>query len=128
MMARNDSANLKPQTTLSLPKVLVSVRSADIVIRYGGEEFIIIMPDTIGDQAMLVAEKIRSSVESLKIQLPGAVLSKTISISLSEFPGDCETFWHAIKYADVALYHAKDIGRNRVIRFTKELWTEGKEY
>ncbi|MFA6015157.1 MAG: diguanylate cyclase [Gallionellaceae bacterium] len=113
----------------ALSKVLIqSVRSADIVIRYGGEEFIIIMPDTIGDQAMLVAEKIRSSVESLKIQLPGVVLSKTISIGLSEFPGDCETFWHAIKYADVALYHAKDTGRNRVIRFTKELWTEGKEY
>ncbi|MDP2144201.1 MAG: GGDEF domain-containing protein [Gallionella sp.] len=114
----------------ALTKVMVqSVRASDIVIRYGGEEFMIILPDTSGDQAESVAEKIRLAVEALKIQLPGTMLSKTISIGLAVFPVDCDTFWQAIKFADVALYHAKDSGRNRVVRFTPDLWTdEGVSY
>ncbi|MDP2400665.1 MAG: GGDEF domain-containing protein, partial [Actinomycetota bacterium] len=113
----------------ALTKVLVqSVRAADIVIRYGGEEFMIILQDTERESADSVAEKIRASVEALKVQLPGVVLSKTISIGISEFPSDSDTFWQAIKFADVALYHAKETGRNRVVRFTPDLWTDKESY
>ncbi len=49
---------------------------------------------------------------------------RTISVGISEFPKDTENFWEAIKYADVALYKAKEAGRNKVLRFTKEMWTE----
>lgn len=113
-----------------LTKVLVrSVRSSDIVIRYGGEEFMVILPDTDAVRAEDVAEKIRAMVEGLKIQLPGTMLSKTISIGLAEFPTDSDTFWQAIKFADVALYRAKETGRNRVVRFTSDLWLdEGPSY
>jgi len=113
----------------ALAKVLMqSVRTSDMVIRYGGEEFIIILQDTDGDGAELTAEKIRAAVEALKIQLTGTMLQKTISIGIAVFPTDSDTFWQTVKYSDVALYRAKESGRNRVVRFTPDLWTDEKTY
>lgn len=112
----------------ALAKVLTqSVRSSDMVIRYGGEEFLIILQDTAEESADAVAEKIRISVEALKVQVGGVTLQKTISIGISDFPKDSETFWQAVKYADVALYRAKEEGRNRVVRFNKEMWSDNKD-
>lgn len=105
-----------------------SVRASDMVIRYGGEEFMIILQDTDGEGAMRIAEKIRVAVEALKVQLTGVILQKTISIGVSVFPTDCDTFWQTVKYADVALYRAKESGRNRVVRFTPDLWTDEQTY
>ena len=105
-----------------------SVRASDLVIRYGGEEFLIIMQDTGGENAGMVAEKIRAAVESMKVQLPGAVLQKTISIGIAEFPHDSDTFWQTVKYADVAMYNAKESGRNRVVRFLPEMWKDEVKY
>lgn len=113
----------------ALSKVLTgSVRASDFVIRYGGEEFLIILQETPADAAVPVAEKIRLSVSELKVQVAGGVLQKTISIGIAGFPGDSDTFWQTVKFADVALYNAKETGRNRVVRFTRELWECNKEY
>lgn len=71
-----------------------------------------------------VAEKIRRAVESHTIESFGVVLRKTVSIGVSEFPEDSEKIWQCLKYADVALYKAKEMGRNRVVRFRPEFWTE----
>ncbi len=112
----------------ALSKVLVqSVRASDLVIRYGGEEFLIILQDTAESNADSVAEKIRASVAEMKVQVSGTVLQKTISIGIADFPNDSDTFWQAVKYADVALYRAKEEGRNRVVRFHKDMWTDSKE-
>jgi diguanylate cyclase (GGDEF)-like protein len=105
-----------------------SVRAADLVIRYGGEEFLIILLDTSGDAALGVAENIRAAVEELKVAIAGVVLQKTISIGISDFPTDSDTFWQAVKFADVALYLAKEQGRNRVVRFDHSMWSDGKTY
>ena len=105
-----------------------SVRTSDLVIRYGGEEFLIIMQDAGGEAADRVAEKIRAAVEGMKIQLPGTVLQKTISIGIADFPQDSDTFWQAVKYADVAMYNAKESGRNRVVRFRPEMWKDEAKY
>ena len=105
-----------------------SVRAADLVIRYGGEEFLIILIDTSGDAARGVAENIRAAVEELKVPIAGVVLQKTISIGISDFPTDSETFWQTVKFADVALYQAKEQGRNRVVRFTPSMWSDDKTY
>ncbi len=114
---------------IELSKVLVqSVRNSDMVIRYGGEEFLIILQNTKENYGFEVAEKIRLQVEKLKIQAAGVVLQKTISIGVSDFPDDSDTFWQAVKYADVALYQAKKNGRNQSIRFTPELWNETEGY
>ncbi len=100
------------------------VRASDMVIRYGGEEFIILLIDVKNEQDTLdLAEKIRKTMESTSINIPdGGTLKKTMSIGVSEFPTDTDGFWEAIKYADVALYKAKETGRNKVVRFSKEMW------
>ena len=117
------------QGILFAGKVLAqSVRSSDYVIRYGGEEFLMILQETTGELAIKVAEKIRERVSELKVQVAGGVLQKTISIGVADFPGDSDTFWQTVKFADVALYHAKDTGRNRVVRFSMDLWSNHKEY
>jgi diguanylate cyclase (GGDEF)-like protein len=105
-----------------------SVRASDLVIRYGGEEFLIILVDSAAEMADRVAENIRVAVEALKVQVAGIVIQKTISIGISDFPTDSETFWQAVKFADVALYQAKDQGRNRVIRFNQVMWSDSKAY
>lgn len=99
-----------------------SVREADIVIRFGGEEFLILLLDVDQGDAIDVAEKIRVKIGDMKITVPDAVIQKTISIGVSEFPGDTDGFWQAIKFADVALYKAKETGRNKTVRFEPDMW------
>ena len=107
----------------ALAKVLrESVRASDLVIRFGGEEFLIVLNDTDAEGAMKVAEQVRESVQALKIQIAGGVLQKTISIGLAILPDDGDSFWQTVKFADVALYRAKENGRNQVMRFTEDMW------
>jgi diguanylate cyclase (GGDEF)-like protein len=105
-----------------------SVRASDIVIRFGGEEFLIVLQETSGPASMQVAEKIRAAVEAMQIRFSGIVLQKTISIGMADFPADSNTFWQAVKFADVALYRAKESGRNRVVRFSRDMWANTEEY
>lgn len=105
------------------------VRASDMVIRYGGEEFLIILQEADSASGVKVAENIRTEVEKLKVSLTnGTILQKTISIGVADFPEDSETFWQAIKFADVALYKAKESGRNQVVRFTQDMWNDKQEY
>jgi len=108
-----------------IAKVLVkSVREADLVIRFGGEEFLVLLMDVQSGKSVEIAEKIRKAVESHTIESFGVVLRKTVSVGVSEFPVDSDKIWQCIKYADVALYKAKEMGRNRVVRFKPEFWIE----
>lgn len=102
-----------------------AVRDADVVIRFGGEEFLVLLLDVEPGDAMVVAEKIREKVQKMKVNVGDKVLEKTISIGVAEFPHDTDGFWQAIKYADVALYRAKEGGRNRAVRFTPDMWQHG---
>ncbi|MCS7278095.1 MAG: GGDEF domain-containing protein, partial [Aquificaceae bacterium] len=106
-------------------KVVVdSVRESDIVVRYGGEEFMVLLIDVQNGKSEEVAEKIRQAVEKHDIEISGRSLKKTVSIGVVEFPSDCDKIWQCIKFADVALYRAKEAGRNRVVRFKPEFWKE----
>ncbi len=103
------------------------VRASDMVIRYGGEEFVVLLIDVKNSQEILdLAERIRSAMELTVINVPNGTLQKTLSIGVSEFPGDTKGFWEAIKFADVALYRAKHEGRNKVVRFMPEMWEQEK--
>jgi diguanylate cyclase (GGDEF)-like protein len=104
------------------------VRSSDLVIRYGGEEFLILLRDTGPEEGLTLAEKIRAKVEETSIQVTNAVLKKTLSIGVAGYPDDSTTFWQVVKYADVALYQAKETGRNKVLRFSQEMWKEDESY
>ena len=101
-----------------------SIRESDIVIRFGGEEFLAVLLDISEGEGMIIAEKIRLNIQQLKIKVPEGVIQKTISMGVSEFPTDTGTMWSCIKFADVALYRAKEEGRNRSVRFTKDMWKE----
>ncbi len=102
-----------------------SIRRSDVIIRYGGEEFLILLMDVKNQEAVrAVAEKVRRAVEETTFPVPGGVLKKTISIGASLYPKDTENFWQCVKFSDVALYKAKEAGRNRVVMFKKEMWEE----
>jgi diguanylate cyclase (GGDEF)-like protein len=103
-----------------------SIRESDIAVRYGGEEFLVLLMDVQPGSAVHVAEKIRTAVESKVIDIGTAQLKKTISIGVSEFPVDSDKIWQCIKFADVALYRAKEEGRNRVVRFTADMWAKAE--
>jgi len=105
-----------------------NVRKSDIVIRYGGEEFLIILQNLKSIQdALYIAEKIRKNVEQTKIVLEDATIQKTISIGISVFPENCSQGWECIKYADMALYKAKESGRNKVVAFSNKSKKEYEE-
>jgi diguanylate cyclase (GGDEF)-like protein len=103
-----------------------SIRESDIAVRYGGEEFLVLLIDVQPGSTVHVAEKIRKAVESKVIDIGTAQLKKTVSIGVSEFPVDTDKIWQCIKFADIALYKAKEEGRNRVVRFTADMWTESE--
>lgn len=92
------------------------VRPMDTVARFGGEEFVIILPSCQGQYGQQVAERIREAVSALKIELiSGATLRVTVSIGGAFAPRWVRTtpeLW--IERADIALYRAKSEGRNRV--------------
>lgn len=90
-------------------------RPADGVSRYGGEEFVIVLPNTSQQGAKIIAERIRSSIESKTFEIDGKTLSLTISIGLaSTLPNAGHEQTSLIEKADQALYRAKNEGRNRV--------------
>jgi two-component system, cell cycle response regulator len=95
-----------------------SAREIDKVGRYGGEEFIILLPGTVLDAAVTFAERTRQQVESHTFTFEGGSLRRTISCGVAAFPHPRIEHREAlVKAADDALYVAKELGRNRVVRF-----------
>ena len=103
-----------------------NTRDSDVVIRYGGEEFIVLLYNCTEEYVQEVAEKIRVAFSKKQIPVGNNSITKTISIGASIFPQHTESFWQCVKYADISLYHAKDTGRNKVVVFDKSLLKEGE--
>ena len=100
--------------------ILKNLREVDTVARFGGEEFVILLPDTGLEGAMVVAEKLRGLVEAERFAGEHQrIIPLTISIGVSSFPEDVREMDDLIDHADVALYEAKDNGRNRVIDYIR---------
>jgi len=100
-----------------------SIRDADLAIRYGGEEFIVMLHNANDDGTLKVANKIHSEFSKLIFEVgDGKTMQKTLSIGISKFPKDGDTIWKCIKYADTALYEAKNTGRNKVVEFKPEMF------
>jgi diguanylate cyclase (GGDEF)-like protein len=94
-----------------------SLRSVDIVARYGGEEIVIACPETNVKQAGIVADRIRSTIESTRLRHGGLEDKITTSIGIAVFPDErIQDADDLLRAADEALYSAKDAGRN-CIRF-----------
>lgn len=90
------------------------IRQIDLVGRYGGEEFSIILAETGRDQASFIAERIRQAIESRNISVYDENLKVTVSIGISVLSDSYKTASTLIDTADKALYQAKEAGRNKV--------------
>ncbi|MFA7084304.1 MAG: GGDEF domain-containing protein [Arcobacteraceae bacterium] len=101
--------------------LIQNVRESDLVIRFGGEEFIVILSNIDNtESALAVANKIREQIAQNEIDVyAGTKLRKTVSIGLAVFPDDGKTFDTVCKNADIALYEAKNKGRNQVVVFNE---------
>ncbi|WP_306258165.1 diguanylate cyclase [Pararhizobium sp. IMCC21322] len=103
-----------------------ATRPGDIVARYGGEEFAIILPDTDEASAMAMAERLRFNIEAANIDCGiDEDIGVTVSIGCASQLSDMMTPEDFIRYADVALYAAKDAGRNRVVSAQRGQLTHG---
>jgi diguanylate cyclase (GGDEF)-like protein len=96
--------------------ICAHIKNTDAVGRWGGEEFTIALPNTSGEQAMLVSERIRQTMASLKLQdtqhttLP----APTVSQGIAEFPAETKDITKLIDLADNRLYTAKERGRDQI--------------
>lgn len=94
-----------------------NVRGIDLACRFGGEEFVVVMPDTEGHVAEKVAERIRAEIakEQFAIGQDGKTIAVTVSVGVSSLLKGLDSVEAMMKRADLALYEAKSGGRNRVV-------------
>ena len=91
-----------------------ALRQTDLLGRWGGEEFAVILPETGEAVAQTIGERIRKSIESTEIPVMQGTIQVTVSIGLTSLREDCKTLEEMVDCADQALYMAKEAGRNRV--------------
>jgi diguanylate cyclase (GGDEF)-like protein len=92
-----------------------ALRKADVLARFGGEEFVILLPNVTARGALESAERLRESVALAAIHPGGPRKRVTVSIGAAFFPTDASDSESLLKAADEALYEAKHLGRNRVV-------------
>lgn len=115
----NDDLGHKAGDTLliSLVKSIQGqLRNTDILARQGGDEFVVLLPETTAAGAYDVAEKIRAAVAANALALDGKLVRTTISIGVASYPDDGATLDMLLAHADYSMYQAKLAGRNRVVR------------
>jgi diguanylate cyclase (GGDEF)-like protein len=93
-----------------------SVRDVDSVGRYGGEEFVMFLPETAKAAAFVLADRLRKGVSEIKV---GRLPAVTISLGIATFPDDGKNIDILMQRADAALYAAKENGRNRVMAYAE---------
>ena len=90
-----------------------ALRQADVICRYGGEEFVVLLPKTPLEQAVLLAERLRQKISEQVIPLPERDLRFTVSIGVSSLSPDMDGE-ALVNAADAAMYQAKQAGKNQV--------------
>jgi diguanylate cyclase (GGDEF)-like protein len=96
--------------------IVESIRASDIPGRYGGEEFLVILPETTSQHALIAAERVRNKVDSFKFEVQSGSKKTahiTVSIGVCSYPDYGRTKGDLISFADAALYQAKKEGKNR---------------
>ncbi len=95
--------------------VIHYLRNVDVLGRFGGEEFVALLPETDSKAALITGERIRENIEQITIPVEGKLVSITVSIGVSSYQLGDANIDVLIQRADEALYQAKNQGRNRVI-------------
>jgi diguanylate cyclase (GGDEF)-like protein len=93
------------------------MRKIDLMFRYGGEEFVLLLPGAQQLEARRTAERLRTVVSETRFEVEGAKepIQVTVSIGVAVYPDDARTRSGIFKHADAALYRAKQQGKNRVV-------------
>ena len=97
--------------------IQAELRFTDVPARYGGDEFIVLLPETPAKGALEVAERIRRAVAETPLEIEGRRVAHTISVGVACFPEDGRTLDALASRADRALYQAKEQGRNCVVKY-----------
>ncbi|MEQ1663852.1 MAG: GGDEF domain-containing protein [Bdellovibrionales bacterium] len=103
------------QLLIEIGKAISSnIRRSDYAFRYGGDEYVLVLPGTAQDKAELAAERIRSIVEKTSFIANGVQIKLTFSIGLASYPTHAQNYEDIIRMADAAMYHGKNKSRNIV--------------
>ncbi len=94
--------------------LLKSIRTSDYVARYGGEEFVVILPETPGSEALELAERLRLKISTQNIELEKGLINISISLGIASYPEHGSNYEKLLEVADIAMYQAKNKGRNRI--------------
>jgi len=101
-----------------------NVRSSDIVSRFGGEEFIVVLQNSDGESGLQVAERIRKIFEQKRFRVNDKYINTTVSGGISTYREGVEDIDTLIKEADIALYKAKRSGKNRIVVYRPGMESE----
>jgi len=101
-----------------------NIRDVDVVARYGGDEFVIMIPEAAQESAYILSERLRKQFSELKFEnLPPI----TISLGIATYPSEGPELEDIIKKADSAMYAAKRAGRNKVVKYTPDIKLVGEK-
>lgn len=98
--------------------IMTRKRNEDIAARYGGEEIVLLLPETGKANALILGEHIRKTIENLEVQYAGRSIKMRVSAGLASFPYDATSADNLFQDADAALYRAKVVGKNMICLFS----------
>ncbi len=99
--------------------VMGEIRTIDIASRYGGEEIVVVLPETGKAAAFVVGERIREKVENIKLEYNDQTIDLTISGGIATLPVDATDTKKLIANADIAVYKAKEAGKNNIVIYSE---------
>ncbi len=102
-----------------------ALRATDIVARYGGDEFVALLPATDASQALIAAERLRTVIAKTACNINGENIHITASIGIAEYPGQGALINELLNNADKALLHSKETGKNKITALPNGFVTEG---
>jgi diguanylate cyclase (GGDEF)-like protein len=102
-----------------------NIRDVDVIARYGGDEFVIMIPEAAKDAAYILSERLRKQFAGLKLENFPQI---TISLGIATYPFDGTELEDLIKNADAAMYAAKRAGRNKVVKYTPDIKLVGETH
>ncbi len=95
------------------------LRTSDIICRYGGDEFVALLPQLPSDRAIETAERLRSAIENTSFDVDGQRITTTVSIGIATYPDEVHIAEDLLEKADETLYESKKAGRNMVVNYAK---------
>jgi diguanylate cyclase (GGDEF)-like protein len=104
--------------TMLVKSIQRQLRDTDIFARYGGDEFVVLLPETPATGALDVADRIQNSVANAILEVEGKEVKMSVSIGVSTYPADGRALDSLVANADLAMYKAKSSGRNKVVKFS----------